>query len=598
MNKVLFATLLALSIYGCDPKNDKKPKSQPVQEGGIEDLRSNFIDELWQLYPIWASYEGLHDHDERLPIPDRNRREAELEFAEKWLGTLSGVNEQLLSENKRIDLLIMEDFLKGIRFEIEEFKEYTWNPARYNLGGSFFQVLNYRKVKLEERLTALYSKLAHVPEYYLAAQGNLRKPTKVHTELAISQLKGSIEVFERIFDDSLAQSNLAEDRLLAFKTRRDTAVEAIQNFVYHLEKELLPQLSKDSARSFRIGKALYERKFHFDIQSAYSAEEIFQIAVQEKSELHDQMYRVSDALWEKYFGNKERPGKRLALIKMVIDEVSKTHVHRDSFVTAVRRQIPQLNQFVIAHDLIELDSTKPLVVRETPKYMRGVAGASISAPGPYDNEAETYYNVTPLDDYSDEQAESYLREYNQYVLQILNIHEAIPGHYTQLIYNNQSPSLIKSILGNGAMIEGWAVYAERMMLEAGYGGDQMEMGLMYYKWNLRTVCNTILDYGVHVNNFTEEDAMQLLVNEAFQEQAEAEAKWKRARLSQVQLCSYFTGYHEIRELKDRVLAQRGNEYQLKDFHREFLSFGSAPVKYIAQMMLEKENGQISQNSSF
>ena len=103
------------------------------------------------------------------------------------------------------------------------------------------------------------------------------------------------------------------------------------------------------------------------------------------------------------------------------------------------------------------------------------------------------------------------------------------------------------------MIEGWAVYTERMMLEAGYGGDALEMGLMYYKWNLRTVCNTILDYGVHVNDFTEEDAMQLLMKEAFQEEAEAKGKWKRARLSQVQLCSYFTGYQEIRSLRDEIM---------------------------------------------
>ncbi|MFB1023598.1 MAG: DUF885 domain-containing protein, partial [Vicingaceae bacterium] len=234
-----------------------------------------------------------------------------------------------------------------------------------------------------------------------------------------------------------------------------------------------------------------------------------------------------------------------------------------------------------------LDSKKPLVVRETPEYMRGFAGASISAPGPYDADAETYYNVTPLDHYTEAEAESYLREYNNYTLQILNIHEAIPGHYTQLVYSNQSPSLIKSIMGNGAMIEGWAVYTERMMLEAGYGGDNLEMGLMYYKWNLRTVCNTILDYGIQVLDFTEEDAMQLLMTEAFQEKSEAEGKWRRARLSQVQLCSYFTGFYEIMQLREELQEIMGEKFDLKTFHEDFLSYGSAPVKYIRKLMLKK-----------
>ena len=111
----------------------------------------------------------------------------------------------------------------------------------------------------------------------------------------------------------------------------------------------------------------------------------------------------------------------------------------------------------------------------TPEYMRGVAGASITAPGPYDKGANTYYNVNPLTNYSAAEAESYFREYNKYQLQILNIHEAIPGHYTQLIYANKSPSLVKAVLGNGAMIEGWAVYTERMMLEQGYGNNAPEM---------------------------------------------------------------------------------------------------------------------------
>ena len=166
----------------------------------------------------------------------------------------------------------------------------------------------------------------------------------------------------------------------------------------------------------------------------------------------------------------------------------------------------------------------------------------------------------------------------------MNIHEAIPGHYTQLVYSNQSPSLVKSIFGNGAMIEGWAVYTERMMLEEGYGENAPEMWLMYYKWNLRTVCNTILDYSVHCKDFTKEQAMDLLVNQAFQQQAEAEGKWRRATLSQVQLCSYYTGFRDIYELRKEY--QKANpEASVKQFHEAFLSFGSAPVKFIKPLLL-------------
>ncbi|MGK4568308.1 DUF885 domain-containing protein [Flavobacterium sp. 3HN19-14] len=203
---------------------------------------------------------------------------------------------------------------------------------------------------------------------------------------------------------------------------------------------------------------------------------------------------------------------------------------------------------------------------------------------PYDKNANTYYNVGSLSGWPAEKAESYLREYNDYILQILNMHEAIPGHYTQLVYSNQSPSIIKSIFGNGAMVEGWAVYTELMMLESGYANSD-EMWLMYYKWNLRTTCNTILDNSVHTKDMTKEAAMELLTKEAFQQQAEAEGKWRRVTLTQVQLCSYFTGYSEIYDLRNEVKVKMGDKFKLKQFHEKFLSYGSAPVKYIRDLML-------------
>ena len=202
-------------------------------------------------------------------------------------------------------------------------------------------------------------------------------------------------------------------------------------------------------------------------------------------------------------------------IGALINKLSEQHIQRGQLFSAVRAEIPQLEQWVTDHHLLTLDASKPLEVRITPKYKQGIAGASIDSPGPYDPNSRTYFNVTPLDDLSAERAESSLREYNRWMLPILVIHEAIPGHYVQLVYSNKSPSLIKSLFGNGAMVEGWAVYGERMMLESGFGDDTAEQWLIYSKWNLRSVANTILDYGVHVLDMSESDARQLLVREAF-----------------------------------------------------------------------------------
>ncbi len=307
------------------------------------------------------------------------------------------------------------------------------------------------------------------------------------------------------------------------------------------------------------------------------------------------MYDITKQLWGKYMSGKTMPTDSNTAIRQMIDVLSVNHVQPDSFQAAIEHQLPELIAFIKNKDLIYIDPSKPLVVRKEPAYMAGVAGASINAPGPYDKNGNTYYNVGSLSGWSKDKAESYLREYNHYILQILNIHEAIPGHYTQLVYANQSPSIIKSILGNNAMIEGWAVYTERMMLENGYDGDRgvnsteasPEMWLMYYKWNLRSTCNTILDYSVHTKNMSREDAMKLLVNEAFQQKAEAEGKWNRVSVTQVQLDCYFTGYTEIYDFREKLKKKMGDKFNLKKFHEKFLSYGSAPVKYIEELMVRE-----------
>jgi uncharacterized protein (DUF885 family) len=263
------------------------------------------------------------------------------------------------------------------------------------------------------------------------------------------------------------------------------------------------------------------------------------------------------------------------------------HTTPEKFQSEIEKQIPELTAYVKAKDLLYIDPSKPLVVRKEPAYMAGVAGASISAPGPYDKNANTYYNVGSMQGWTAERAESYLREYNDYILQILNIHEAVPGHYTQLVYSNQSPSIIKSVFGNGAMIEGWAVYAEKMMLESGYKNSD-EMWLMYNKFHLRATINTILDISIHTRNMSQEEAIKMMIRQGFQQQAEADGKWKRATVSQVQLCSYYTGFNEIYELREMLKKKEGDKFNLKAFHEKFLSYGSAPVKYIKELMLAKE----------
>ena len=579
MKKTILSISILLLLFSC---HNKEESTATVDlNSKFDHYKDYFVNELWKINPEWASSQGYHKYDSVLLIPNEANRKKELAFAKNQLDSLQNYPLEQLSDHNKTDLKMMENLMNSFVFSINEMKSGTWNPSNYNVCGSFAEILSGSYDSLENRLRDFNLKMNNIPAYYLAAKENLKNPTLEHTELAIAQNLGGLSVFKDDLKAALAKCEWNEDQKKAVLKKADVSIKAIQDYV-----EFLQKMDHSSPRSFRLGKNLYAKKFDLDIQSGFSAEQIYQKALAEKEVLHGKMFVLADKLWEKYLPKNQKPNDKLDLIRQVIDKISLQHTTPEKFQSEIEKQIPELVTYVKEKDLLYIDPSKPLVVRREPDYMAGVAGASISAPGPYDKNANTYYNVGSFSGWSKEEAESYLREYNDYILQILNIHEAIPGHYTQLVYANQSPSIIKSILGNGAMIEGWAVYTERMMLESGYKNSD-EMWLMYYKWNLRTVCNTILDNSVHTREMTKEAALDLLTKEAFQQTAEAEGKWRRVTLSQVQLCSYFTGYTEIYAFREALKKQEGEKFNLKQFHEKFLSYGSAPVKYIKELMTAK-----------
>ncbi len=547
--------------------------------------KERFVLALWKQNPGWASSVGYHLYDSILTIPNDNARKSELLFCKQQLDSLKRFNINLLSDNNKIDHRLINAHLQSSQWSINTFKSFTWNPANYNVGGDFAEMLANNYDSIDTRLRNFYIKLNNVPAYYEAAKQQIKNPTLEHTQLAIMQNEGGLSAFNEDLQSALTKSNLSQTEKSKLLTRAAQATTAIKDYI-----NFLKNLNNPTPRSFRIGAALYAKKFEYNIQSSYTAAQIYAKAIAHKNDLHNKMYAITIKLWPQYMGEKVLPQNKLIAIKQMIDILSVKHVAADSFQTAIEQQIPVLANFINEKNLLYLDPSKPLVVRKEPAYMAGVAGASISSPGPYDKMGNTYYNVGSFSGWDSARIESYLREYNTYILQILNIHEAIPGHYAQLVYSNKSPSIIKAVFENGAMIEGWAVYTELMMLENGYGksngNSEDEMMLMYYKWNLRSTCNTILDYNVHVKNLSKQDAINFLINEAFQQKAEAEGKWKRVSVSQVQLASYFTGYTEIYDLREALKKKMGASFNLKAFHEKFLSYGSAPVKYIKGLMLE------------
>jgi len=594
----LFSATLAALVVGCASTPTAPVAAAPAAPQLTEDQRfeafvAEFMPAFWKQNPTYAIYTGVYDHAALLEPYDAAARAKETAFGAEWLKRLDGFDPQQLTASNRTDLELIRGNLKSSQWYLEVFKSWQWQPTSYNVAGSFEVLLNTEYAPLDQRLRSVSTRLAAVPAYFAAAKANIATPSLEHTDLAITQNKGALATFSDELIAKAKASGLNDAEKAEFEQRTKAAHAAIADYVKFLEA-MRPALAQGPAetnpavRSFRIGKALYDQKFMMDNYTGFTADELYQRALQEKAWLHDQMAKRAAALWSKHFPKEKAPADRLVLIRKLLDKLSLEHIKREEFVTAVRAQIPELEQFVREKDLLDQDASRPLKVRETPLYQRGFGAlASVDAPGPYDPTRDTFYNVTPLDEFTPQQAESFLREYNKWMLQILNIHEAVPGHYTQLMHANKSKSVVKSVFGDGAMIEGWAVYGERMMLNAGYGGDSPEMWLFWMKWNLRAVCNAILDHQIHTQGMSRDQMMDLLVREAFQQEAEASQKWRRATQSSVQLTSYFAGYSAIWQFHEEERARLGDKFSVKTFNNEFLSYGSAPVPVIKALVIEK-----------
>ncbi|TVS12092.1 MAG: DUF885 domain-containing protein [Wenzhouxiangella sp.] len=606
----LFSMLAVFMVLACSPQD---PAESPAGEGGAPNVADvavaeradrdqagqddalftafaeSWIEELLALEPEWAIYQGRYEWADQVTIPNVAGRAARHEFLRSSLDALAHFDPVRLTPPRRAEYRMLKNRMESMLWYQDRFRNWQWMPSVYNVAGPISVLLNTDFAPEDERLGLVSARLAAVPAFFEAARDNIDRPPLEHVELAMIRSRGALAVFD---DDLLARvraSSLSADDIQRFEERLAAAQAAIEDWIDWLDTLEARLRAEGTARSFRIGETLFEEKFAFDVQADVSARELYERALQEQARLHEEMDEIAVDIWSRHFPDRPMPDEPLERIGELIDYLSDRHVAIEDFVPEIRRQIPALAEFVTERDLLDQDPDKPLIVRETPEYLRGAGNiASVSAPGPFNPGAETFYNVTPLETYGPEMAASYLREYNHWILQILNIHEAIPGHYTQLLHANRSPSLVKSLFGNGAMIEGWAVYAERMMLEEGWGDHEPELWLMYGKWALRVVTNAIIDYGVHVLDLEREEAIRLMREEAFQEASEATEKWRRATLSQVQLSTYFSGFAEIYDFRERRKAELGEAFKLRDFHNEFLSYGSAPVAVIVDLMEKHE----------
>lgn len=600
MRKTLLAAALLASMTAC--QKSETPTAAPVADiaataadtakadAAFADLSKRALEGWLQLSPVSATQIGEHKYDGELDDLSAAGRQKGLAFSKKILAELDATDTATLSRENQVDAAIMRNQLQYDIWTAETLQSWAWDPQVYNnvAGGAIYGLMAREFAPLPERLKSATARMQKIPALLAQARENLdpARVPKVHAETVAKQNAGILSIVDTFITPNL------KDLPEADRAQAEAAIDGLKKAVAEhqawLDKTLVPNAKGD----FRIGQTLYDQKLQFALLSSLSRADIKQRAEGELKRVREEMYGIARTVL------KDKPGAPALPETPTADEQQKAieaalelayaeRPARDKVVPDAEAALAQATEFVRKHDLVTLPDA-PVEIIEMPEFQRGVAVAYCDSPGPLDKNLKTFYAVSPIpDEWDQKQVDSFLREYNSRMIHLLSIHEGTPGHYLEGWHSAKFPSTLRAVLRSGMFAEGWAVYTEKMMADAGYLDNDPLFHLVQMKFYLRTIANAILDQGVQVDGWTREQAMDLMVRQTFQQEREAAGKWTRAQLTSAQLPTYFVGVQEHFDMRKAAEAKLGAQFNLKAYHDQVLSYGAPPVRFVRQLMLDE-----------
>jgi uncharacterized protein (DUF885 family) len=526
----------------------------------LDDLVTRFLDELFALQPDLATRIGDHRFDDRWPDFTEAGQQARLAFIAGWEGELARLDGETLSPDDRIDRDLVLGELAEFRFHEEELREETWDPLVwvYVIGGALHPLLAREFAPLHVRLASMAGRLEGVPAVIASAREAMgthpdRPVAALMAETAAKRIGGVAGLAQEAIDAGEAAAAAGDVDTAAvlprLRTAATTARAALDAFGAWLADEIVPNASG----SVLLGPDLFTRKLRHTMRDP----EITPAAILERAEheyavVRAEMVRIAREIWPRWRPGEPAPADEGTLVRGVLDAIADEHPAADELVAWSREELARVEAFCREHGVVGLVD-EPLEIDWTPEFMRSFAGAMLDSPGPLDHGQKTFFSITPIPvEWPADQQESYLREMNTRQMQLLVIHEAVPGHYLQGAYANHGSSLARRVFVSGLFAEGWAVYVTRVMLDRGYCADDQALWLNHWKFYLRCVTNAIIDVRIHTMGMTSQEAIEFMVDGGFQERGEAISKDERARLSSTQLSTYFLGSLGMWDIEDAM----------------------------------------------
>ena len=534
---------------------------------GFRRLAGRIVDELLESEPVAATWLGDHRFDDRLPdlsdVPGRLAR------IDDRVTELDAVDDIELDVSDLVDLEILRARLLRTRFELGDLAAHTWDPMVWNPGTALYLLMSREFAPVDDRAQSMRGRLAAVPDHLAEARRQLGDMSRIHVETAIAQLDGT-----RAMIDGPARA-LAGDDAVA-----DRASVHVADFVEWLTDRL-----PDAHRSPRLGAAMYAATLWHSLDDDTSADDLLDDARQHLDAINDRMREVA----ARYLGSGSDGDDA---VRAALAEIARqAPVTDDTVLPLMESALARTTEFVRQHDLVAIPDLDVRVI-EMPEIHRGVAVAYCDAPGPLEAPGmPTYVAVSPAPgDWSAERVASFYREYNGVQLHNLTVHEAMPGHVLQLAHAQRltSPTAVRRFGRSGVFVEGWAVYAEELMVARGYAPSDddrapLAMEMQQLKMLARGTINAMLDVLVHAHDLSEAEGLALMQDRGFQEEGEAVGKWRRALLTAGQLPTYYVGYRALSGVANdlRVLHP---DWTDREVHDLMLGHGSPAPRHLRTLL--------------
>jgi len=531
-------------------------------------LAERIVDELLAADPLLALSAGDHRVDDRLPDLSQDGIAARTQMLREAADVLDGLDEDALDAQQRVDHAQLTWLVERALFDLTEVRQAEWNPLLHNPGDLLFALIARPFAPAEQRLESLTARLSAIPDALAAARAMLVDCPRVHVETAVGQFRGTAGLVRDEVPRMLAEAP-------ALRSKVEPAVEiahtALDDFANWLSGLLA---TGDDGRDPRLGRRLWEARLWHTLDTEMTAAEVMRRARANLEAVSEQIREAAITL----MGGPSTDDTVRAALNRLADE----HPDNSSIVDLSRICLAEATDFVRDHELVSLVDD-PCVIMEMPEFARGVSVAYCDAPGPLeDDRLPTFFCISPTPaSWSPERVESFYREYNNHLLRDLAVHEAMPGHFLQLAHARRAsvPTRVRAVARSGPFIEGWAVYAEQVMVEHGFGG--VPLRLQQLKMQLRSTINAILDQRVHCEDLTEGEAMALMMQRGFQEEGEAAGKWRRALLTSTQLSTYFVGYTEVADIG----AARPSDVSVRAWHDAMLGHGAPSPRHLRSLLL-------------